>query len=294
MKRSELLQSAGALALFSAALPRGAAAATTIANAPLTPASDGVPVAFLLSDGAVMIDFAGPWEVFQDVNVPGRMQSAFNLYMVAESTQPVTISGGARVIPQYDFVNAPQPKVVVVPAQAAPTPATKEWLRMVARQTDVVMSVCTGALVLAAAGLLDGRNVTTHHGSFATLAMDYPSVTVERGVRYVDDGSIATSAGLTAGIDLAMHIVQRYYGRDNATQTAYYMEYLSSAWNDPHSNAVYGKPPAARAGLAVCAVCWMSVDPKTSPSSFYGGKRYYFCMTAHKQAFDSAPTRFLS
>jgi putative intracellular protease/amidase/YHS domain-containing protein len=295
MKRVEIFRGAAALGLFYASAPGLAAASPQQAGvSPLSPPADGVPVAFLLSDGAVMIDFAGPWEVFQDTQVPGRTQAAFNVYTVAETTQPLTISAGARLIPNYDLAGAPKPKVVVVPAQSPPTAAVKSWLRRTAAQADVIMSVCTGALTLAAAGLLDGHKATTHHGSFSILAMDYPQVTVVRGARFVDEGAIATSAGLSAGIDLAMHVVARYYGTGVAAATAYYMEYLSQGWRDPNSNLAYAKPPASVSGNPLCPVCWMEVFPKNAPTSTYNGKTYYFCMPAHKQRFDAAPERFIS
>lgn len=292
MKRSEILLGGVALGLYPAAA--GAAGLSSpVSCAPLTAPQAGVPVAFLLSDGAVMIDFAGPWEVFQDVSIPGRAAPAFTPYTVAETTKPISVSGGAVLLPQYALPDAPAPKVVVVPAQAQATAEVKKWLRRTAQTADVIMSVCTGAFVLADAGLLDGLSVTTHHSAFATLAMQYPSLTVKRGARFVDNGHIATSAGLSAGIDLAMHVVARYYGNQAARDTAYYMEYLSTGWTNSNSNSVYAKPPAVPAGMAQCPVCWMTVDPKSAPSSTYAGKTYYFCMPSHKQAFDSAPARFL-
>jgi transcriptional regulator GlxA family with amidase domain len=156
-----------------------------------------------------------------------------------------------------------------------------------------VMSVCTGAFVLAQAGLLDGHAATTHHSAFSTLAMKYPNVTVKRGVRFVDNGSIATAAGLSAGIDLALHVVARYYGKDTAQQTAYDMEYTGTNWLDA-SNVAYRKPPLVRAGEALCPVCWMEVDPKNAPTLTYNGTTYYFCMPEHKALFASAPQRFLN
>src|SRR5579884_1243794 len=150
MKRSELLQSGVALAAASV-IPAGAddSAPTRTRISPLTAPATGVPVAFLLSEGAQVIDFSGPWEVFQDVSVPGRTQDAFVPYTVAETTRPLLVSGGMRVEPQYDFAHAPAPKLVVVPAQSDPSTATIRWLNAVARSADVVMSVCTGAFVLA-------------------------------------------------------------------------------------------------------------------------------------------------
>ena len=296
MKRVDLLHASVALAALSAGLP-----ARSLASArhhtpilPLAAPDDGVPVAFLISEGTVMIDFAGPWEVFQDATVAGRNQPAFLPYTVAETTAPLTFSDGLRVVPSHDFASAPRPKVVVVPAQSDPTAATKAWLTSLAHTADVIMSVCTGAFVLAQAHLLDGHAVTTHHSSLTRLAMEFPKVRVRRGARFVDNGHIATSAGLSAGIDLALHVVARYFGEAAARDTAYYMEYQSDAWLDENANVAYRHPPAARPGFALCEVCSMEVDPKTAPSSVYRGKRYYVCMPDHKRLFDSAPQRFLN
>jgi transcriptional regulator GlxA family with amidase domain/YHS domain-containing protein len=296
MKRSTLLGNVTALSIVAATASANAAASVPkmeVPLVPLAPPADGVPVAFLLSNGAVMIDFAGPWEVFQDAHVTSRSQTAFNLYTVAETTKPVVVSGGMTIVPNFALRTAPPPKVVVVPAQSDPTPAVKEWLVRMAREADLVMSVCTGALVLAQAGLLDGRAATTHHSAFGILAMNYPSVALERGVRFVDGGRVATSAGLSAGIDLALHVVARYYGKDAALQTAYDMEYQSASWLSA-SNPAYRKPPIARAGYSNCAVCWMEVDPKTSPMLLYKEKKYYFCTTAHERVFASDPPRFVN
>ncbi|MFY9720741.1 MAG: DJ-1/PfpI family protein [Candidatus Cybelea sp.] len=295
MKRSTLLGSVAALSIVAAASANARASVpeTDVPLAPLAPPAGGVPVAFLLSNGAVMIDFAGPWEVFHDAHVTGRSQPAFNLYTVAETAKPVVVSGGMTIVPNFALATAPAPKVVVVPAQSDPTPAVKAWLVKMAREADLVMSVCTGALVLAQAGLLEGRPATTHHSAFGTFAMNYPNVALKRGVRFVDDGRIATSAGLSAGIDLALHVVARYYGKDAALQTAYDMEYQSVSWLSA-SNPAYRKPPIARAGYSNCAVCWMEVDPKTSPMVVYKEKKYYFCMTAHERIFTSDPLRFVN
>jgi transcriptional regulator GlxA family with amidase domain len=294
MKRYELLQHAATVGIVATALPlmpRAAMAKGAVAISPLVPPAGGVNVAFLLSDGAVVIDFAGPWEVFQDADVVGRTHPAFNLYTVAETNAPVTVSAGARIVPQYALSDAPHPNVVVVPAQAPPTAAVKRWLVATAQQADLIMSVCTGALVLAEAGLLDGLTATTHHSAFATLPMQYPKVTVVRGVRFVDNGRIATSAGLSAGIDLALHVVARYYGRVAAQQTAYDMEYLSDRWQDA-DNATYSTPPKPQPGSVICAVCWMALAPNAALVLSYRGKQYHFCMPDHERIFAAAPQRF--
>jgi transcriptional regulator GlxA family with amidase domain len=233
MKRREILK----MTVASTAMAAMAATATAAVRAasdptrPLTPPAKGnIPVAFLVSEGAQVIDFAGPWEVFQDALLPGREASPFDLFTVAESTKPIRATGGLQITPDYDLNTAPQPKLVVVPAQSPPTEARKAWLRRVSQQADVTISVCTGAFVLAKAGLLAGKVATTHHDFYDRFAADFPDVSLRRGVRFVDDGNISTAGGLTSGIDLALHVVARYFGRTVAAQTATLMEYESGRW----------------------------------------------------------------
>ena len=112
-----------------------------------------------------MIDFAGPWEVFQDVNIPGRAGAAFRLYTVAATPKPIHVSGGMKIVPDYTIANAPAPKVIVIPAQSPLSEATKQWIRKATRSTDVTMSVCTGAFALASTGLLQGPRRFRRSGS---------------------------------------------------------------------------------------------------------------------------------
>lgn len=191
------------------------------------PARGPIPVAIVITDGANVIDFAGPWEVFQDTAVPASDVPAFRLYTVSDSRRPLHLTGGLTVVPDYSFDDAPPPSVVVVGAQRG-SPAALHWLRNVGAdpKTDALMSVCTGAFKLADAGLLDGKHATTHHDFFDEFARRFPKVTLERGPRYVQSAPhVFTSGGLTAGIDLALHIVALYYGQDAARRTARYMEY---------------------------------------------------------------------
>ena len=198
----------------------------------LTPPADGqIPVAFAMSRGATMIDFAGPWEVFQDVMITtgGNMRHPFRLYTVSDKTDPIEASGGMKIIPDYTFETAPAPKVVVIPAQAGST-ALHAWLRKIVDSTDVTMSVCTGAFQLGKAGLLSGKEATTHHDFFEPFARAFPDVKLKRGLRFVEGSKISTAGGLTSGIDLALRVVERYFGRSAAEQTAFYMEYQSKGW----------------------------------------------------------------
>ncbi|MCG8460068.1 MAG: DJ-1/PfpI family protein [Holophagales bacterium] len=194
-----------------------------------------MPVAFLLSEGADVIDFGGPWGVFQYTTVPGRGVSRsdttpFELFTVAETRQPLSASGGLKVVPDYTFADAPQPRVIVVPAQAGVTPALLDWLRTASPGTDLTMSVCTGAFVLARAGLLDGKQVTTHHNALDQLERSFPQLEVKRDVRWVEGRRISTAAGLTSGIDLALRVVTRYFGEEVAARTAEQMEYRGTGW----------------------------------------------------------------
>jgi len=298
MNRRELIQRSGALGLAAAgslALPRAltahAAANDSVVSNPLTPPTNSsIPVAFLISEGAVVIDFCGPWEVFQRANIPGRKYDLFSLYTVAESAAPIHASGGLKITPTYTIANAPAPKVIVIPAQSPASEETKAWIRNATKSTDVTMSVCTGAFVLASTGLLSGKAATTHHGAYADLAMQYPDIHVQRGARFVESGNLATAGGLTSGMDLAMRVVERYFGRDVASQTASLLEYQGQGWLNPSSNAEYAGPIRQTANHPLCAVCGMEVD--RSLSSTYKGKTYFFCVKEHKQIFDASPEKF--
>jgi transcriptional regulator GlxA family with amidase domain len=110
------------------------------------------------------------------------------------------------------------------------SPDKLAWIRSAAETADIVMSVCTGAFVLAATGLLDGRKATTHHQFFDSFAKKFPKVDLVRGRRFVDNGKFITAGGLTSGIDAALHVVSRYYGTKFAEEVAEYMEYQSRSW----------------------------------------------------------------
>lgn len=260
---------------------------------PLKPPAEGsIPVAFLISNGAVIIDFCGPWEVFRDVNIPSRQDHPFRLYTVSETTAPIQASGGMKIVPDYTLADAPAPKVIVIPAQSEPSAAVLEWIRKSTKNTDVTMSVCTGAFVLAKTGLLSGKAATTFHAAFKPFAMQFPDIQLKRGARFVEDGNLATAGGLSSGIDLALRVVERYYGRDVAEQTAYNMEYQGQGWMNANSNQVYASEPVSTAEHPLCPVCGMDVDPPTAPKSVFKGKTYYFCSPADKEIFDATPDKF--
>jgi len=192
--------------------------------------------AILVFDGVEVLDFAGPFEVFSRTRLePGpesrrRDEGApFRVFTVAPERREVVATGGLRLEAAFTFEDAPHVDLLVVPggfgtrALVSHAP-TLDWLRRVAADARQVTSVCTGAALLARAGLLRGRRATTHFGSLEWLASLDPTITVERGVRFVDDG-VLTSAGVAAGIDMAFAVVERRCGREVAEETARYIEY---------------------------------------------------------------------
>ena len=193
------------------------------------PASGSIPVAILISAGVNVIDFSGPWGVFESVSLPGADAPPFRLLAVAESPDVVISGSGLKLVPHYTFANVPEVKVVVIPAQRG-SDAMREWLRKVAKNADVTMSVCTGAFHLAKAGLLSGKAATTHHEFIDKLQREFPDIDVKRGLRFVEGEKISTAGGLTSGTDLALRVVERYFGRQVAQTTATYMEYQGKGW----------------------------------------------------------------
>ncbi|HEX5889597.1 MAG TPA: DJ-1/PfpI family protein [Pyrinomonadaceae bacterium] len=236
MKRREFINQSATFGIVvaSGSLPN-VLAGNFLSAARLTPPAKGkIPVAFAISEGATVIDFAGPWEVFQDVHVRERgknmdEQMPFQLFTVADKIETIRGSGGLKLVPDYTFDTAPQPKVVVVPAQRG-SEALHAWLRKMFTSADVIMSVCTGAFQLGRAGLLAGKTATTHHDFFDRFAQTFPDVKLKRGLRFVEEEKISTAGGLSSGIDLALRVVERYFGREVAQATATYMEYQSRGW----------------------------------------------------------------
>jgi len=223
---------AGTLAAVAAAAARSKAVTceSTIAApiASLTPTAGPIPVAVVIDEQAVLIDFAGPWEALQDQ----RAAPGFELYTVAASRTPVSASGGLKIAPDYTYETAPAPKVVIIGAQASTDLSTKlAWIRSVASAADVVMSVCTGAFLLAQTNLLDGLSATTHHNAYERFEAQFGTrIRLIRNRRFVDNGKFITAGGLTSGIDAGLHLVARYFGINAARQCAARMEHDSSGW----------------------------------------------------------------
>jgi transcriptional regulator GlxA family with amidase domain len=182
-------------------------------------------VAIFIHEGVELLDFSGPGEVFAAAG-QGR---AFSVYTVALKEDAITSQGFVRIKPQYTIFNCPPPDIVVLPGGNTRIPLNEpeviEWIKNATQHAEVMLSVCTGAFLLAKAGLLDGREATTHWGSIERLRQAAPQARVRENRRFVDSGKIVTSAGVSAGIDGALHVVDRLLGRTAALETARYMEY---------------------------------------------------------------------
>jgi len=186
-----------------------------------------IRVAFTLGQGSQVIDVAVPWEIFQDVLI--NENSVFELYTVGASKDLVSMSGGMLVAPNYSVFDAPQPDVIVSPAHKSSSDII-EWLKKASVDADLTTSLCTGAYHLAEAGLLDGLMVTTFHTMLDDFAEKFPNVCVSREQTFIDQGHVITAGGLSAGIDMSLHIVGRYFGLEVAQQTAHFIEYDNNNW----------------------------------------------------------------
>ena len=188
-------------------------------------------VAIVLYDGVEILDFAGPSEVFQAAGRFGRsgVTPAFRVYTVAATREPLISQGFVKIVPEFTFDDAPAPDLVVFPGGSSDRLTDNEkamqWATRTMAAAEVTLTVCTGAFVPARAGLLDGLDVTTYYGAIEGLKKEAPKARVQEGRRFIDNGKIVTTAGVSAGIDGALHVVARLLGRSVADRTARYMEY---------------------------------------------------------------------
>lgn len=191
-------------------------------------------VGIVLFENIEVLDFGGPFEVFSAtrLNEERRREEAspFEVLLVAEKSAPVVTTGGMKVIPDHTFESCPKLDILVVPGgwgtrKELKNPAMLNWLRIRASEVETLTSVCTGSMLLGFAGLLDGHHATTHWRSLDWMRESFPAVTVENDKHVVEDGSVFTSAGISAGIDMALKVVARHYGEAIARATAKHMEY---------------------------------------------------------------------
>ena len=186
-------------------------------------------VAIYVFPNVEVLDFAGPFEVFTTASRvflrqnPSR-PAPFSVYTVARSLLPVTARAGLRVLPDHNLDTCPTPDLLLIPGGIVEAemaePEVLQWIRSSSQNAKITASVCTGAFLLAKAGLLQGKSATTHWEDIADLRAQFPSLSVKEEVRWVDEGSIVTSAGIAAGIDMSLHLVSRLGSKGLALLTA--------------------------------------------------------------------------
>ena len=232
-RKKALIAMAGAAGMaFPSALAVASNAPGVLLGKPLKPPAAGpVRVGFVLGANLVAIDWIGPWQAFGDAFLGKDMDMSgpplFDFYTITADGGPVLMDG-VRIGAQHSVLNAPQPHVLVVPGQQS-TPASIAYIKAAAAHADVTMSVCTGAFLVARAGLLNGLKATTHHSAYDQFEKTFPGVTLIRGAKYVENASVCSSGGESSGIDLALRVVERYFGAQAAQNAAWNMEYRRSA-----------------------------------------------------------------
>lgn len=191
-------------------------------------------IGILVFDDVELLDMAGPYEVFTTAaRVHGSSQPLFTVSMLARNSAPVRARAGLRLLPDHSLQDHPPLHGAIVPGGVVDAelaqPETIAWIAAQRRSAPVLASVCTGALLLAQAGVLDGLAATTHWEDLDALRALRPAVQVRDGVRWVDEGAVVTSAGISAGIDMCLHLVRRLHSAELAVRTARQMDY---DWKD--------------------------------------------------------------
>ena len=186
-------------------------------------------VAILIFDDVEVLDFCGPYEVF---GVTGKQNNSqpFNVYTVAEKLKPILARNKLSVNPQYAIANCPPSDILLVPGgfgtrREMHNLVLIDWIEQCSLRSELLLSVCTGALLLAKAGLLENLAATTHHLAIDLLKEVAPNTEIRAGDRFVDNGKIILSAGISAGIDMSLYVVAKLLGKQVAIETAKHMEY---------------------------------------------------------------------
>jgi putative intracellular protease/amidase/YHS domain-containing protein len=278
-------------------------------------------VAIFLYEGVELLDFAGPYEVFGNTG-------GFNVYTVSYLPEvSVFPQKKIKLKPDYQLVDCPKPDIVIFPG-ATPEGVMKvymndevmKWVKETDKETQITMSVCTGAYFLSKNGILDGKTVTTHHGAIDYLQQYTPKAKVVRNTRFVEDGKVITTAGVSAGLDGALHIVAKLKGLETAKSVASAMEY--DHWK-PNLGIVIGeksevqktekmenKNPKKVGNIKSKSsknqgiirdflaeetdpVCKMHIDKNTKQLSEYKGKKVGFCSVVCKEMFDKKPEKYV-
>lgn len=188
-------------------------------------------VGILLFNEVEVLDFAGPFEVFSITTYTECNEKPFKVHTVAETKELIKARNGLKIQPDYDFCDAPQFDILIIPGGYGAeeieihNPKIINWIKNNINNVDIMASVCTGAFLLAEAGLLDGKQATTHWMDIDRLEREYTRVKVQRNIKFTDESPIITSGGISAGINMSFYIIKKLLGKEIANITAKRMEY---------------------------------------------------------------------
>ena len=186
-------------------------------------------VGIVIFNEVEVLDFAGPYEVFSLASKEN--EKIFEVKTISETGELISARNGLKILPDLSYQNEPIFDILIVPGGHGAeeieikNPVMIEWLKSQQNKVEILASVCTGALLLAEAGILDNKKATTHWMDYDRLEKEYPKVEVVRGVKFVDEGNILTSGGISAGIDMSFHIIKRLFGTEVVKDLAKRMEY---------------------------------------------------------------------
>lgn len=195
-------------------------------------------VGIFVFDDVEVLDFAGPYEVFttaarMQARIDAKVSPLFNVFTIGRTVSSLHARAGLSVYPDHDFAQHPPIDLLIIPGGVVTAelarPEVTQWITAASARSKLTASVCTGAFLLAKAGLLDGKKATTHWEDIDDFKPMFPSVQVQTNVRWVDEGKIITSAGISAGIDMSLHLVERIAGRALAERTARQLDF---DWTD--------------------------------------------------------------
>ncbi|MGC6174315.1 DJ-1/PfpI family protein [Lacrimispora sp. 38-1] len=188
-------------------------------------------VGILLFNEVELLDFAGPFEVFSITAYPDGIQKPFTVKTVAQTTDLISARNGLKVKPDFDFSNSPHFDILIIPGGYGAeeieihNETLIKWIENSAQDCQIIASVCTGAFLLAEAGLLNGKRATTHWMDISKLESKYKEIKVQQGVKFVDEKAVITSSGISAGINMSFYLLNRLVGKEIAITTAERMEY---------------------------------------------------------------------
>lgn len=258
-------------------------------------------VAFLVYPEVEALDLSGPLDVFVKAN--SLAPRSYNIYTVAVGTRTVSTQKGALTLTaRYTLSNSPRPDIIIVPGASqsqaekiGANPRVMSWLKRNAGAGQTVMSVCTGAFILGRAGLLDGKNSTSHWLTLDDFQRDFPKTRAFKGVTFIEDGNIVTTAGVSSGIDGAFFLVEKTSGKEVAERIAKALQYRLRMPAYPASKrarVVLSKPSVAhKAGRKLVSssdpVCGMKIQANTPYVALRNGQIYGFCSKACQEQFEA-------